>query len=306
MTITNRHTLYGVTVNETVLGGITAQNVDLGLEVRGEARSGEPYARHQAVVARRPSAGFTTEAVAAALGVCGVLGYDLSGGDGLILTAQKAASGGTRASGAVHRQYTMARGLLVPTSLECADGGDASISYQASAVSADGSTDPFVESDTEALPSGLTDAERFALGAVSVAGVTLSHVKNLSINFGVSVRVESAGGDLFPTFVWIDKVQPSITIRGLDLEWLKSTNIPRAGTTGTHANTKIYLRKRSGSSFVADATEEHILLTAAGRAWVDDPFSDSGDGAEASVTIQPYYDGTNTPIVVDTTSALPA
>ena len=307
MTITRRHTLYGVTIHTTVLGGITAQNLNLGLQVRSEARSGEPYVRYQAVVGRAPTAGFTTEAVAAALGVCGVLGYDISDGDGLILTAQKADGGGTRAAGSVHRKYTMVAGLLVPTTLECAHGGDASISYQASVTSADGSTDPCTETDSQALPAGMTDAERFTLGAVTVGAVSLPEVKNVSINFGLNVRVEGAGGDQFPTFVWIDTVAPSITIRGLDIEWLKSSNIPRAGKAATHANTTIYLRKRAlGGSFTADATEEHIKISACGLAWVDDPFSDDGEGAEASVTIQPKYDGTNTPILIDSTSALPA
>ena len=305
MTVTNLHTLYGVTVNTTVLGGITAQNVNMGVAVRSEARSGEPYARHQAVVGRAPSAGFTTEAVAAALDVAGVLGYDLSGGAGLILTAQKAADGGTRASGSVHRQYTMVHGLLVPTSLECSHGGDASLSYQAQAVY-DGTNDPIVETDTAALPAGLADAERFTLGPVTLGAVALTEVKSLTINFGLEVRAEAADGDIFPTFSYIVRVAPSITIRGLNVEWLKSTNLPRAGKAATHANTTIYLRKRAvGGTFTADATEEHIKITAAGLAWVDEAFGGSADGAEISATLQPYYDGTNTPIVIDTTSALP-
>lgn len=307
MTVTKAHTLYGVVFNATVLGGITAQNISTGTTVRGEGRSGEPYSRINHLVGQKPGATFTSEDIAAALAVCGPAGVDIDGlAAGLILYAQAFADGGTRASGANHRSYTIYDGIVAPQQLRCTHQGDASIDYAALATY-DGTHSPLVEADTVSLPAGLTDNARFTLGPITIGGVTLAEYRDLTIDFGIMVRSEGAESDIWDTFSYIVTYQPTITLRGIDVEWLKSTNIPLAGKAAAHADTAIYLRKRSdGGTFVADATAEHIQLTAAGLAWIPTPMDASGlDPAECTLMLRTKYDGTNLPIVVDTTSALP-
>ena len=77
------------------------------------------------------------------------------------------------------------------------------------------------------------------------------------------------------------------------------------GVQATHANTSFYLRHRTRTGFVADATETHILFTAAGLAHFTEPFTASGtEAGEATLVIETENDGTNDPIVIDTTSAI--
>jgi hypothetical protein len=56
---------------------------------------------------------------------------------------------------------------------------------------------------------------------------------------------------------------------------------------------------------VADVTAEHIKLTAAGMATIENIFDDQADEpAQVSCEITTNYDGTNVPITIDTASAI--
>ena len=91
----------------------------------------------------------------------------------------------------------------------------------------------------------------------------------------------------------ISKVTPKITLRGCDLSWLGTIALLGTGVTdGT-----IVLRKRlDGGTFAGSGD---ITLTFSGIATVPSPFSASGDKeAEATLSIDVKYDGTNAPIRV--------
>ena len=305
MSVTQRHTLYGVLFDATLVGGINAQRISTGTEVRMEPTGGEVYARFGAVTARKPSATFTTLAIAAALDQAALTGKkiaDLSAG--LTLYAHAHAIGSTRAGAGGHRKYAIAAGLVYPQTLRCDHNGDASIDYEA-VPTAVGGNDPIIESDGVSMPAGLDDAERFGLGPVTIESQTLTHCRSFELAFGIIVEAIGSDGDLAPTFVSIVRIQPIITLRGIDVEWMKSTVIPRAGVVATHANTAIYLRKRSGTSFVANGTAQHVKFTAAGIAYIDGALEASGDDeAETSLVMPCEYDGTNDPLVIDTSSAI--
>lgn len=304
--IARKHSIGAVVFNADVLGGITQINVQTGTEVRGEPTSGEPYPRFQSVVAQKPAATFSTMAIAAALDLCGSLGESIADlAAGLILYATKHADGSTRSAGATHRKFTAVQGVVYPQQLTIDHQGDATLSY-AVAPTWDGTNDPIVETDSVALPTADTDLERFSIGPVSIGGVTLAQLRSVQIDFGINVAAEGADSEIFDRFAGIVDINPVITLRGIDLEWLKSTNIPRAGQVGTQANTTIYLRKRAtGSTFVADATEEHISLAAAGLAYITDAMSGSGNqAAECGLVMNVKYDGTNNPLTIDTTAAI--
>lgn len=305
MAVDNKHSLFAVVVGSTTLGGISQQNISLGTEVRGEPRSGELYTRQQAMVAQAPRAGFTTDHIAAGLNLCGGSGLSISDlANGLILHLQKMGKTGPL-SGSVHRKYTLVDGVMVPTTLSVSHGGDATLGFDMAATY-DGDNDPVQIADDQALPTQSTVVQTFTLGPITIGAVTIDNLKSLEINFGLQVVTEGADGDIHPTEVGVVAVQPIITLRGIDPEWLKAANIPLTGKATTHANTAIYLRKRTATGFVADATEEHIKFTADGLAYVDDAMSASGmDSAETSLILMPEYDGSNAPIVINTTSALP-
>ncbi len=303
MTVANKHGLYAVSLADDVLAGVRRQNLVLGNEVRAEAASGEIYARFAALYAQKQSPGFSTLAVADALGLCGLLGVNLPSltgpPAGLILYAQKHALGAARASGSVHRSYAFTNGILAPRRLEIPHRGNASLDYECVAISPDGTNAPLTLTDDVALPPIDADVKRHTLGPVTLGGIAMTGFRQVSVDLGTDLVGESADSDLWDTFASIREQNTTITLRGINTQWLKTTNIPITGLACTHANTKIYLRKRAlGSTFVAPATAEHIKLTAAGMAVVEDAFNADGSAAaECSIVLTCYYDGTNAPLI---------
>ena len=156
-----------------------------------------------------------------------------------------------------------------------------------------------------ALPSDPADNERFTIGGVTIGSVALSHFRSVEIDFGISARTLGADSDIWDTRAEIRSINPTITFRGIDVTQMKAAGIPIEGKAATHANTTIYLRKRAITGFVADGTSEHIAITGYGLAVMDDIASQSGeDNAEDSLRLECAYDGTNTPLVIDTTAAI--
>ena len=299
--VTNLHLISGVGVGATILGGITAQDLALEHELGGEAKSGELYARYQALYSQKYTPGFTTEDVAAALGACGATGLSLAT-SALALHAIKQADGGNVAAGGVHRSYTFSKGILFPKLLTCEHQGDASISYGAVVISADGSTSPLVIGETATVPA-ITIHSAHTLGAIAIGAKSLTHCKKLEIEFGLECVSEGADSDILDTFATLRAVVTEIRLSGIDTTWLKSDTVPESGLVGTHANTTIYLRKRAaGGTFVADATAEHIKFTAAGLAVIDKALG--GNPNEVDLRMPLSYDGTNAPLTISAASAI--
>lgn len=306
MPVERKHSLYGVMIDATLIGGITAQNVSTGTEVQTEPTSGEVYSRFQAVTGQKPTASFTTKAIEAAIVKTGVIGWDMSTGDGLSLWAGKWADGASRA--ATGTKYTLNGGILAPQSLSADHQGDATLSYQATIVY-DGTNVPIVLLHEQTLPSDITDDERFTLGPVKIGGITLTHVRSLELSFGLEVVSDGSDSDIWDTFAAVQSINPVLTLRGIDLEWYKTDRIPPAakgppvtlGRLGIHdASTAIYLRKRAaGGGYVADGSNEHIKLSMDGLAYIDAPMDASGqEAAEITLTMPLKYDGSNTPVKI--------
>lgn len=307
MSTKDRWGLYGVKLGaSTMIGGITQYALPLGLEVKGEAASGALSPSLLSVVGYKPRASFSTLNIAAILDAISVLGASIAALGGLALYAQKRADGGTRAAGSVHRRFSFATGMILPTTLTCQHRGDASLGVDAMAIY-DGTNEPLVITDGVAVPSAADESQRYGLGPFVIGGVATGQVQSLSINFGLKASSEGADGDIQDSHCSIDSVTPSITIQGSNVLWLGAGAIPLGGRVAIHSNTAFYLRKRAhGGTYVADATAEHIKFTADGLAHIENAVSASGSGhAECSITIPLRYDGTNAPIVVDTTAALP-
>ena len=313
MSVSRAHSLYAVAIDSTIIGGITAQAVNMNTEAPAEPSSAEVWSRWVSMTAQNPRATFTTKALVSLLNALAAKApvadkYSCNIADltaGLTLYAQAFAAGSTRAGESLHRKLAITHGCLGLRRLTCTHQEDATIESEA-IVGYDGNNDPVIETDLVSLPAGVTDAERFTLGPATLESVSIPQMRSLDVDFGLDIRAEGSDSEIWPTFVTINGMKPVITFRGIDTEWLKSTNIPRAGKAITHTNTAFYLRKRAlGSTYVGDATAEHIKFTAAGFAYVDIPMDASGNElAESSLIVPCYYDGTNDPLVINTASAI--
>lgn len=305
-----RHNIYGVVLNDTspvTIGAIESVNIRHGAQHVADTTSGAIYPTHVAIVSQNPTADFASYAIQNCLDQIGIGGLSIASlANGLDLYAYKHADGGGRMTGGNHRKYTIEKGLIVPTRITCEHRGDATIAYNV-LPTWDGANDPLVESDSVSVPAAPTDDERFTIGPVTIGGVTIDEIRSFELDFGMNAKTEGTDSDLHDTHSSIVDVMAVLTLRGINLEWLKSTNIPRAGKAATHANSSFYLRKRSQSAagFLSDATAEHIKGTMAGLCYIEDTFTGGRDNpAEASLKLVAKFDGTNAPVVFTTASAI--
>lgn len=302
----SRYGLYGVEINGTLVGGITRCGILPRSQVRAEAMSGEAYARFSSMIAQHPIIPMATRHIGPILDITGALGYVLAGTASIAeIYLQKYAHGSTRASGSVHRKFTITQGLVLPRRLSASHQGDAELTFDILSIY-DGTNDPVIITETQALPAGLADAYRYAFYKAAIGGVTLDEDMSLEIDFGLQDRAEGKRSEIWPRMISIAQVMPTISITCKNPDAFAAANIPLAGKAATHANTTIYLRKRSaGGSFVADATAEHISLTAAGMVHAESVFDAAGnETGETRFVMAATFDGTNAPIVIDTTAAV--
>jgi hypothetical protein len=306
MSVTRKHSLYGVQFDATMIG-VTSGMIDLGYDVQADRTSGAVSPKIATINSIKPNAQLTTKAIAAALDQSALTGLDISTlTAGLNCYGYKHASGGSRATGANHRKFNTVAGMIAPTTLSAQGRQDAVLNYDARIIHDGSANDPVIITDAVSVPTDATDAERFALGPVTVGGISLTHLRSLEIAFGLTIVTEGDGSSVYDTFASIEAIEPVITLRGIDPEWLKSANIPFGGKAAAHANTTIYLRKRLGySTFVADNVAEHVKFTAAGLAVIPTPYDASvGNPNELMLVLTCIHDGTNNPILIDTTSTI--
>lgn len=306
MSVSTKHTLYEVVHDSTAIPAILDQSCDLDSLVRAESVSGQVYARHQALITQKPVVRFSTYDIAAALDLISLTGSNIADlSNGLLLHAYKHAAGSTRAGAASHRKYQIKAGIIVPRILNVTYPGDAILTYE-TIIIYDGSNNPIIFTDLQSVPALSGAGARFTLGPMTLESDLLGQIRAFNLDFGINVVSEGSDSDIWPTFASIESINPVIRIDGIDPLWLDSDVIPLTGHAATHANTKIYLKKRSsGGTYEDDITAEHIKFTAAGLATIESPFTGArGEAMGCSLTLPLNYDGTNDPLVIDTSAAI--
>ena len=303
-----------------MVSALSAQEAQTGTEVLNDVDAGSPHPRHVAIVAQRPQATATPKDLAVAFGLVGSEGSPIKAG--IVETVLRPGldffqlsidpTTGKPFTTEVHRRINIQRGILVPQQLSCEHQADATLDLAAFAI-ADPEDDgeigeePLHSFADVAAPTGLAGGERWTIGPVSVAGETIDCNLRVEVDFGITIETEGCNSDIHDPSLFIASIQPQITIRGKNIKKFVSATIPLKGKGATHANTSIMLRKRlqTEAGFVADATAEHIELTAAGVAYWDSVHSAQGNArVEDSLVISCRHDGTNVPIIIDTTATI--
>jgi hypothetical protein len=289
--------------------GIVSQSVMTNTEERREQTAGHHLPRHISLPAQKPVGRFASLNLDVALDACGFAGLAIASATnpGLVFYQVLLDALGQPSAGSVHRTTALRNGLLLPRSISCDHQGDARIGYECLA-NYDDTNAPLVYGESAALPSGYGDTTRFTLGPVAVNGVSITGKTSLEIDLGNSARTVGADSDVWDTSIEADSIMPRVMIRGLNTALCAAAGIPLAGKVGAHADSTIYLRKRlqTGTGFVADLTAEHIAFTLAGIMYAEDVFDANGNQhGECSLAMPLAFDGTNFPVTVDTTAALP-
>ncbi|MDI9598470.1 MAG: hypothetical protein QM323_03080 [Acidobacteriota bacterium] len=303
MGITKLHTLYGMDVGGTLIGGITEQRAPQGTTVQADPASGLPYPTAAFVTQHAPRPAGTTQQVLELLTAISAKGGDIETLGGVTLWYQAYDVSGLRAANG--RSLAIAKGLIVPRTLTLSFRADATLSYEILIVG-DEVSSPIAITDAAALPADITDDIRYGLGEIKVAGVTLTGVRQVTIDFGLDAKTEGADSDIVDSYACVETWKPEIRISGVNLDWVKDGGIPllsytekvaSVGKAATQANTTIQLRKKKpGGTWSASG---HATIAMAGLAYVDDAGGASTGGyAEPSLVIAGIYDGTNDCITV--------
>lgn len=286
MAVDSVYGLSAVDVGGTVCGGMTSTGQPSNIITEEIATDGGVHAVFQALLSRSPQPTFTTHSIATMAGLAGVNGKDISTlSNGVIFYAQKRAQAGIREGVTSHVKFAYEDGILIPTALSATQEGSATITYIAHVI-ASGSSDPETITDNQSLPTLDNQDERFGIGSVTLGGVIIDRVTSVEVDFGITVNVLMADGEIFPKFASIDTIFPIITIQTRNAEF-SAADITMDGVDGTLANTIIYLRKRaSASQYVADVNVEHVKMTASGLITIEDSQQASGnDPSDTTIKI---------------------
>ncbi len=301
----NRFTLHAVSVAGTLIKGIVDQRVDPGIVARAMAADGMADPTYAAIETQDPTISFTTHALKTALDAIGISGLAISATP-VILYFQKLGDLGIRADGATHFKLTIARGLLVPRTLQARRGGaPATIEYALTPVW-NGTVDPIVAAVSQALAGtpGLDQAYTVGPVRINSASDALDNTQEITVDFGIQVSVGRKDGEVFPRDAAIMSRRPTIRVTSLDAEIL-STFGPSGAKQGA-TDSEVWLQKidRLGTR-VAAATAEHIKIAVDDGIIAPLPVGSAQDGeAEGGVLITPVYDGTAAILAISTAAAI--
>jgi hypothetical protein len=298
---------YGVRItpsggSATLIGGITQQSIPLGTQITTQQTAGNAYSSIGTINAIKPRGMFTTYSVGALATVLGLRGACLAGGANPGLEMWEllyTACGAISVASTPHRKLVIPNGIVIPKTISCSHQQDATMTAEAIATF-DGTNDPVIIAASQATPTGLADDFRFTLGAVTVAGVTITGILSISVDFGNNATTDGSDSEVFDQNIEITQIVPKITITTRDVAKFASGSLPLRGKHGEHTDTSIVLRRRVNGtgSFSTDA--DSIEITADCIANFEDVWNAQANGrGEATIMLTCLDDGTNAPIVID-------
>lgn len=308
------YTNHSVVVQDTadsaavVIGSLTQVSAPIDTEVLKDQTGGRFYPEQITIASVKPRLTFNTYDLPKAIdgfGLTGRLLQDAVSKPGIALIQQKH-NNGSVASGSVHRRLRMPRSHARINRLTVSHRQDAQAECEAVALW-DGTNDPLEIEGSQALPTLPASQGRWTLHSVVVESATIECNIQVDIDFGIQIDAFGCDSDLFDTHLHLNQIAPMINITSLDPENFADAKAKLTGLVGTQVNSKIVLRKRTPSqaSFVADATAEHISINFAGVIVpVDVHNASANQKAQSTFRIETAWDGTNAPLVFDTTYAI--
>ncbi|HUV11130.1 MAG TPA: hypothetical protein VMX12_09135 [Acidimicrobiia bacterium] len=312
MSVSSLHTLYAVLLNTETLGGssvlfdqIQSFSISTGLSRIMQRGDGDVDPTYVSIMSQRPMFGFTTTALATALGSCGIGGAEIDNGTypGIECWFQAMSEGGVRATGSSHFKMTGAQGILVPRSIQAAQDGVATVAFEA-ILTYDGSHEPIVFATSQALSGSPSVGELFTVGPVSINGAALTAIQGITVDPGISLITAAGDGDVWPTYVAIQSRDPSIRVSTTDVTALSTYGLD--GTAQGATDSVVFFRKLAeGGTRTAEATAEHISITVDDGMITVENASVSQDGvASGDLVITPSYDGSNAIIAISAAAAI--
>ena len=307
MAISTIHRLDKIT-GPVALSEINSSKISAGIKSMVETPAGHIHPMFRANQDQKPVIEFSTPQLVTFLtATTGLTGYSISGTP-LVSWIKKANNIGSVARATTsHSKITVNLGILHCASISLPHNGRAECRGIVTA-GYDGTNDPLVSSHGNvALSGNLTATEYFCAGPASFNGTSLPGVKSIEVDCGVELLCESSDGELWPSFVGIQTVAPTVTITLFEkVNWNTLTLQGTAlnGSTGL----VFYARKYANGSpaRVANATTEHIKFVGLNGAIL--PMDTNGQDSSPltdSLKIE-LVSGSDSilPLTIDTASAI--
>lgn len=299
---------HALKIGANFIGGVVSQAFTNAPTMQTEPTAGSIYPVQTSIQEIKAGFRFTAHNVSAALAVLGFLGVPLSAQVPAELFEIQYGDDGFIVAGANHRKVTFSTGRAIWRTISVANRQDAQIEIEVFGLSPDGSANPAVFAEGVAAPAAVDDA-RHTIASATLGGIAMGCVTDLRIESGLTITPEGCKSDIFDTRMGVQSVVPKIMVTTLATQLVGSAagKINLQGIAATHANTSIKLRKRVNKTgtFVADATAEHIAITADGMVVPIQPFqsSNNADGT-SQFELTATFDGTNAPFLINAASAL--
>lgn len=277
MGVSTLYVLHGVKTASNFYSQIEDTTPEANQQIIQSYGTGFPEPLFTGVVGARPDVTFKTGQLTTAIGELGLFGADLSGGN-VDLYYKKLANRGTRVADATteHVRFRMASAFGYMRSITAGHQSLAKADVRLVPIY-DGTNAPVVPAGSLALTGTPTAAENFCLGPITINGSTLYGAQDVTIDFGCQVDESGSDSEPWTSFLSLNEIRPTITIRGLAIEpWTTYGVIGTALTSLT-----LYLRKVSkeatgGVPYIANGTSAHIKFTA--TAGLITPINTSGGG----------------------------
>jgi len=308
MSVSNVHVLYAVNVAGAA-GAFMDQVSDWDLSPNINnlllGGDGDVDPTYTAVGSQAPSISFTTSKLATVLGKCGINGLEIKSAQELSAFLRKTVEGGTRAGASSHIKLLVNKGLLVPRRLRASNDASNPASLDLECLATyDDTNDPVVVTSSQSLTGTPSVSEAFVAGPVSINGSTINGVQSVDIDFGLQAQLLYGDGQVWPSYVYIARRQPSIRIVTLDPVSLTALGL--TGSAQSASDSVIFLRKiAEGGTRVLNATAEHISITIdEGHIGVSSIRGSQGGELATELMITPTYDGTNAIMAISAATAI--
>jgi len=291
-----------ITLGGTTLSGIVDQSYTAGAEEMLLGSTGASNPSFLAVSAVKPTFSFTTLDVKAGLDVGGLLATAYSSAVDIYFRQRNfggAYGDGTAASSI---KVSLSKSLLVPKTISANHNAEATISFDLYACSTDGSTSP-VTITTAAAPytPEKKNPDVWTVGSAEFGAVVAS-VQSISVDTGAQVEQHGHSGTPYDQYIGVHEYRPKVSV-----ECMNISNLSTITSVGAlSADMSVFFRKMTlGGTRVATGTATHISLTSTGGMVFNRGTSGSHlSPATLSLEYIPVWDGSTSPIVVSTTSAI--
>lgn len=293
----DRYVLAAVSVNGTVIGGISGQALDTRINQAILSADGQVDPTFACIMGAVPVFSFRTYSLDAILAILTINGLAISAN--VVLYLQKTQNNGIRATGSVHRTITIANGMIIPRSMGASQGAPAMFAFDVIATSSNGENSPLAFANNVALPTLPGVTQLFTVGPFYRNGAANVGVQSIQCDFGLQEEMRDGDGNTYPKGMHIASRQPRIEIGFDDAAVGAGLGLFEAqGATDSYFFFRA--KTRLGAS-EADGNASHIKVGVDDGIWLHKNTGGDHPNFQSSVIeCMPVFDGTN-PIIAVTT-----